>query len=149
MEIQIIPMRMRHVFEAAQIELACFSDPWSEASFVSELENPISLWLAAEVDGVLAGYAGSQTVFEDADIMNVAVAEPFRRQGIGQALMEAMCDALRQRGVETVALEVRKSNAPAIALYEKMGFTLAGVRPNYYFKPREDALILKKKLETL
>lgn len=148
-DVKIIPLQPRHISAAAQIELACFSDPWSEASFASELQNPISLWLAAEVDGALAGYAGSQTVFEDADIMNIAVAEPFRRQGIGQALLEALLAALRQNGVETVALEVRKSNAPAIALYEKLGFTLAGVRPNYYFKPREDALILKKKLETL
>ena len=78
--------------------------------------------------------------------MNVAVAPAFRRQGIGEGLMIALVDALRDKGMESLTLEVRASNSPAIALYDRLGFTEVGRRPNYYTDPREDALIMRKEL---
>lgn len=149
MEYQIIPMARRHIERIAALETECFSLPWSVSSIASELDNPLSLWLVAEQDGQVLGYIGSQTVFDETDMMNLAVAPAFRRQGIAQALVMALCDALSQNEVRVLTLDVRASNAPAVALYEKLGFLPAGVRPNYYEKPRENALILKKKLETV
>lgn len=149
MEVTIIPMEQRHIAAIADLEKECFSDPWSVNSIASELDNPLSLWLIAESFGQVVGYIGSQTVLDEADMMNIAVAPMYRRQGIAETLIAALCEKLRDNCVTTLSLEVRESNAPAIALYEKLGFALAGVRPNYYFKPRENALILKKKLETV
>ena len=109
-----------------------------------ELSNPLSLWLVALLDGQLAGYVGSQTVLDEADMMNLAVDPACRRQGIARALVEALTAALAERGVRSLTLEVRASNEGAIALYRTLGFAQVGRRPNYYTKPREDALILRK-----
>ena len=140
-------MQAAHVRQIAALERDCFSDPWSERSFLSELENPLSLWLVALDGEAVLGYAGSQAVLDEADIMNVAVAPSARRQGLGRALMLALERALAARGVATLALEVRASNAPAQALYASIGYEPVGRRKNYYFHPTEDALILKKRVE--
>lgn len=142
--IEIIPMNHEHISQIAALERACFSDPWSENAFFSELSNPLSLWLVA-VDGQrVAGYVGSQAVIDMADVMNVAVDPQYRRQGIAEHLMDELINQLRGKGVNALLLEVRVSNTPAISLYEKLGFYQVGIRPNYYFKPKEDALILRK-----
>ena len=113
----------------------------------SELENPLALWLVWEEDGQVLGYVGSQTVLDETDMMNVAVSAQARRRGIAQALVEALVIQLKQRGSRCLSLEVRASNAPAIALYEKLGFRQVGRRPNYYSHPKEDGLILRKEWE--
>ena len=144
--IQFERMTDAHVAQIAQLEKMCFSDPWSENSVASELKNPLSLWLVA-VDGeTVAGYIGSQSVLDGADIMNVAVHPEYRRQGIGRDLVQALATALRENGIQILMLEVRQSNAPAIALYEKLGFRQVGMRPNYYRNPKENALIMRKEL---
>ena len=85
----------------------------------------------------------------EADMMNVAVSPAYRRQGIGRALVLALCEALKTRMQATVlTLEVRDSNAAAIALYQGFGFEEVGRRKNYYDLPKEDALILTKYFET-
>ncbi len=140
----IIQMNRSHVADIAELEKLYFSDPWSENAFYSELMNPLSLWLVA-VDGErVAGYVGSQTVLGEADMMNLAVHEEYRRRGLGRQLVQALVERLAQQGCRMLLLEVRVSNAPAIALYEQLGFRQVGRRPNYYFKPREDALIMRK-----
>ena len=142
----ILPMNASHVSAVAELEKLCFSAPWSERSIASELTNEYSLWLVEERDGVAVAYVGSQSCPPEADVMNVAVAPAFRRQGIGEGLMIALVDALRDKGMESLTLEVRSSNSPAIALYDRLGFTEVGRRPNYYTDPREDALIMRKEL---
>ena len=139
-------MQFDDVAAIAQLEKVCFSDPWSENSIASELNNPLSYWLVAEVDGIVAGYVGSQSVLDAADIMNLAVAPDYRQQGIGQALIKSLVTHLQQKNVIALLLEVRVSNTPAISFYEKMGFIQVGRRPKYYHNPREDALILRKEL---
>ena len=139
-------MNESHVQQIAQLEQQCFSDPWSENSIASELDNALSYWLVAEDNGVIAGYVGSQSVLDGADMMNLAVAPAYRRQGIGQALVTALIDYLQQKGIIVLLLEVRVSNDPAIALYQRLGFQQIGRRPNYYHHPREDALIMRKEL---
>lgn len=143
---RIVKMQSEHVASVAEMERQCFSDPWSEKSVASELDNPLSLWLIAEADGVVAGYVGSQTVLDSADMMNLAVSQDFRRQGIGEQLVNSLTEALAEKGVKTLLLEVRISNEPAKQLYQKLGFEIVGKRPRYYEKPREDALILRKEL---
>ncbi|MGM9651686.1 MAG: ribosomal protein S18-alanine N-acetyltransferase [Faecousia sp.] len=147
MEPVIVPMAQCHVPQIALLERRCFSAPWSETSVAGELTNPLSLWLVALAGGAVVGYVGSQTVLDEADVMNVAVDPAYRRQGVGKGLMLALMAALRQAGVRTLALEVRASNEAAQALYKNLGFEQAGRRPGYYARPREDALILKKRLD--
>lgn len=143
----IVTMTSCHVPQVAALEKECFSDPWSQRSVASELENPLALWLVWEEDGQVLGYVGSQTVLDETDMMNVAVSAQARRRGIAQALVEALVIQLKQRGSRCLVLEVRASNSPAIALYEKLGFRQVGRRPNYYSHPKEDGLILRKEWE--
>lgn len=137
-------MDSRHVAQVAALEKQCFSEPWSENSVASELSNPLSAWLVAMDGDALAGYVGSQSVMGESDMMNIAVDAHYRRQGIAQALVEALVAQLKEKGNHSLTLEVRISNQPAIALYEKLGFEQVGKRPNYYRNPKEDALILRK-----
>ena len=142
--IEYIPMREIHVPQVAALEKECFHDPWSEKSIASELANSLSLWLVAVENGAVAGYVGSQSVMGEADMMNIAVLPSQRRKGIAQGLVDSLVAALAARDVHSLTLEVRASNEPAKALYEKLGFSQIGRRPNYYRNPREDALILRK-----
>lgn len=143
----IVRMNESHVSAVAELEKLCFSDPWSENSVASELTNKLSLWLVAEDEGKVAGYVGSQTCCDETDMMNVAVHPDLRRKGIAEALVNALVEELKVIGSHCLTLEVRASNAPAIALYEKLGFAEIGRRKNYYRNPREDALILRKEWE--
>lgn len=139
-------MQAADVAAIAELEKVCFSDPWSEKSIASELDNSLACWLVAIVDGELAGYIGSQTVLDGSDMMNIAVAPQYRRMGIAEALILALVEKLQARNSLCLLLEVRVSNVPAIALYEKLQFAPVGRRRNYYRNPREDALILRKEL---
>lgn len=136
-----------HVPQVAALEQVCFSSPWSENSIAGELSNPLSLWLVAIEDGQLAGYVGSQSVMGESDMMNLAVDPAFRRRGAGRALVLALVEHLAQKGNHCLSLEVRASNAPALALYQGLGFAQVGRRPNYYRNPKEDGLILRKEWE--
>lgn len=142
--IRLEKMTDAHVAQISELEKLCFSDPWSKKSVASELENSLALWLVALDGATIAGYIGSQSVGEEADMMNVAVHPDYRRQGIARVLVTGLVCALAEKGVKSLALEVRQSNAPAIALYEQLGFVQVGLRPNYYRNPKENALILRK-----
>ncbi len=141
---EYVLMREDHLEQIAELEKVCFSDPWSLHSISSELHNPLSLWLVAEENGVVAGYVGSQSVLGEADMMNLAVSPAIRRQGIGRKLVQELVEHLKQQDVHILVLEVRVSNEPAIRLYQELGFIQVGRRPNYYVHPKEDALILRK-----
>ena len=137
-------MESAHVSQVAQLEKLCFSAPWSENSISSELTNPLSYWLVALDGNKVAGYVGSQTVLDESDMMNIAVDPQYRRQGIARALVEELVKCLARKESRCLTLEVRASNAGAIALYGKLGFVQVGLRKNYYRNPREDAMILRK-----
>ena len=143
---RIEAMTQAHVAAIAGLEKLCFSDPWSEKSIETELSCRLSCWLVAMEGETLVGYVGSQTVIDESDMMNIAVHPDHRRKGIAEALVAGLEEQLRQRGSRALTLEVRDSNAPAIALYEKLGFTQVGLRKNYYRNPKEDARILRKEL---
>lgn len=142
MTYKLIPMTMEHIPQVAALERACFSRPWSEESLQSELWNDSAVIIVAESeDGAVLGYAGLQTVLDEGYITNVAVDNTYRRQGIADELIAAFV-RFGQAKLAFLTLEVRASNAPAIALYAKHGFVEVGRRKNYYDDPKEDALLM-------
>ena len=127
------------------LDVQTFAMPWSkEALSYDILENDNAFVIVAEYEGEFAGYADIWTVLDEADLNSIAVRVDFRRKGIGDAIMLAMTEMLSANGVETINLEVRVSNIPAIKLYKKYGFNECGVRPGYYLDNGEDALIMKR-----
>ena len=147
MTYEILPLTAAHISQAAEIERLCFSDPWSEKMLAEHLANPCSLTLAAVGDtGRLLGYVGLLAVVDEGYITNVAVRPDCRRQGVASALLGALEAQGRARELTFLTLEVRQSNIPARALYEKLGYVQAGLRRNYYENPREDAVIMTKTL---
>ena len=145
--IDYILMNPTHTKQVAELEAQCFSAPWSENAIISELSNPLSLWVVAVEGERLLGYVGSQSVMGEADMMNLAVLPACRRQGIGNRLVTELIHKLRANGVYSLTLEVRASNDSAISLYSGLGFSQVGRRPGYYTNPKEDALILRKEWE--
>ena len=144
---EYILMSQQHIAQVAALERLCFSMPWSENSIAAELSNPVSVWVVAVDGDTVAGYVGSQTVMGEADMMNIAVLPDYRRQGVAQQLVLVLINKLKAMDAYRLTLEVRASNAPAIELYDKLGFVQVGCRPNYYSNPKEDALILRKEWE--
>lgn len=140
----ITNMTAQHVSQVAELEKLCFSDPWSEKSVASELDNKLAWWLVATDGDRVAGYVGSQTVMGETDMMNIAVHPDYRRRGLAEALVNALVEDLKKQESHCLTLEVRASNEAAQKLYEKLGFAQVGLRKNYYRNPREDALILRK-----
>ena len=141
---EIVPFSPEHTARAAELERACFSMPWSAKMLEDELKNPLARYYAALSVGTLAGYIGAHVILGEGYITNVAVDPGFRRRGAASALLrhlERECP-----DAELLTLEVRLSNAPAVALYARHGFSSAGIRKNYYDLPREDALIMTKLL---
>jgi ribosomal-protein-alanine N-acetyltransferase len=126
--------------QVVAIERRAFPAPWSLAMFVLELSKPAGICITA-LDADLAGYCICSRYDTVWHLMNLAVAPDRRREGIGTKLLEALLERLPSPD-EPVTLEVRRSNAPALALYEKYGFKAAGVRRRYYADNGEDALIM-------
>lgn len=143
MKVQIIPMTTEDLPAVAALEKTCFpADPWSEALFRDALDNPAVVILLAEgEDGAVLGYAVLSVVLDEGNLDNIAVAPDCRRRGVADALLGAITGFGREH-LSVLMLEVRASNAPAIALYEKHGFVAVGRRKNYYDAPREDAVLM-------
>ncbi|NWF38976.1 ribosomal-protein-alanine N-acetyltransferase [Mariprofundus sp. NF] len=124
-----------------------FDSCWSLQSLYSALESGYEL-IICEADGELAGYLLSMTILDETQIMQIAVAKSFLRQGVAEAISRFLIDS--SSGVAVVLLEVRRSNLAAIALYAKLGFQERGCRKNYYAADAsgfsEDALLMDLKL---
>lgn len=143
MKIEITEMRQSHLDQMAELEKICFSLPWSRDMLADELSNKhAKYYVAVTEDGRVAGYIGMHVVLDEGYITNVATAPEFRRQGIAKALITKVLEYCRSKGMIYITLEVRESNAGAIALYESFGFRKIGKRADYYQKPLEDALIM-------
>lgn len=143
--IAIRKMTAQDVPAAAALERECFSEPWSENAYLDTLADENAVYLVAEADGDFAGMCGLLNILGEGDISNVAVKEVFRRRGIAERMLTELLEQGRNRGITAFTLEVRVSNAAALALYEKLGFGCEGRRRNFYGQPREDALILWKR----
>ena len=150
MSVKIVPMTADHLEELEKIERICFSRPWSRKMLAEELENQCAAFLVAEdsVSGRVLGYAGLMVVADEGYITNVAVFPEYRRQGIAAQILQVFLQFAAANHLAFLTLEVRPSNAAAIALYQGFGFEEVGRRKNYYDLPKEDALILTKYFET-
>lgn len=139
----IVPMQERHLDALAELERLCFVHPWTCAGLAAELESGTALFLAAEDEtGEAVGYVGSHVVCGECYIDNVAVHPNCRGQGIALAILTELIRLVREQNGVFLTLEVRESNIPARRLYEKLGFSEAGRRRNFYTDPKEDALLL-------
>jgi len=138
----IRPARLADVGDVAAIERAVFSDPWSANDFAECVASGVP-FLVAERRAVVAGYVVAHCAADEGEILNLGVAVAHRRQGIARALVERVLEALAGRGVRTVYLEVRTSNASARRLYESLGFGEVARRAHYYRRPVEDAVVLR------
>lgn len=126
-----------------EIEKLCFPDPWSRDSLIYEMtENPRAFYIVAKLDEKVVGYAGLWWIGDEGHITNVAVRPGYRHRHIGNGIIQVMIDFTTQEGIMHHTLEVRRSNLPAISLYEKFGFVVEGVRKEYYANNKEDALIM-------
>ena len=148
MSFRIVPMTAAHLPQVAALEKICFpADPWSEGLFRDALESShTNLLLAEGGDGAVLGYAVLSAVLDEGNLDNIAVAPHCRRQGVADALLSTLTNFGRT-SLSVLLLEVRASNLPAIALYEKHGFVPVGRRKDYYQTPREDALLMTLNLD--
>ena len=142
MEFQIVNAGTRHLDALVELERNCFSIPWTRAQLTAELPDERHEFLVAEAGEEVLGYVGMMFVLDEGYISNVAVAPDYRRQGVASALIRALLERAAERELSFVTLEVRESNAPAIALYEGFGFAPVGRRKNYYDAPKEDAILM-------
>lgn len=127
-----------------EIEKECFSLPWSEKSFAESIAREDTIFLVCvDKTDTITGYIGMYVSFDEASITNVAVASQFRKKGCGELLVIAAKEAAKTAGAESIFLEVRVSNVPAISLYKKQGFENLGIRKKFYEHPVEDAIIMK------
>lgn len=134
-------MKLDDIQAVADIEKQCFSQPWSEKSFEDSISREDTIFLVCEEE-VITGYIGMYLSFDEASITNVAVSPAFRKKGCGEHLVAAAKKAAKEANAETIFLEVRVSNEPAISLYKKMGFESLGIRKKFYEHPVEDAYIM-------
>lgn len=141
-ELIIRRMQAEDMPKVCEIEKENFSMPWSENSFLESMAREDTVFLCAAADGEIAGYVGCYCIAGAGEITNVAVGSSFRRQGIATRLLQRLYEEGAALDTQEFFLEVRQSNAPAIALYEAQGFVRAGIRRNFYEKPMENALIM-------
>ena len=129
--------------EIFAIEMECFSVPWSLDSIETELVNEDKkLYYVIEDANGVVGYAGAWLVYDEGQITNIAIRPSVRRQGYGAKLTSALIEECFKRGMHEIFLEVRISNLSALSLYRQLGFTVKGMRKNYYSEPKEDAYIM-------
>ena len=133
------------VDEIVAIEAAAFSNPWTRPMYIRELQNPdVSFLYVLRMDNRIAGFCSFWLILDELHINNLAIRHEYRERGLGTEILKEVLQAGASRGAERATLEVRRSNAPARRLYERLGFEVAATRPNYYVNPPEDALILWK-----
>ncbi len=127
------------------IENASFPNPWSDATFLGEIQNrgiSFPMVIALDPDGIVAGYIMYWLVGDEAQINNIALHPDYRGRGIGEAALKLVLAEVRDKGAVFVSLEVRKSNTIALNLYRKLGFEILGTRKAYYTNPVEDAYVM-------
>ena len=143
-----MPAGPEHIDGILAIERECFAVPWTREGLCAYLPDDMHLLVVyVDENGEPMGYIGLMYVLDEGYISNVAVSPKHRRQGIADAMLTYLTEAARERDLSFLTLEVRRSNAPAIALYEKNGFEKVGIRKKYYEKPTEDAIIMTKLLK--
>jgi tRNA threonylcarbamoyladenosine biosynthesis protein TsaB len=145
-KVVIQPMKAEDIKGVHEIETMSFTTPWSLEAFTSEINNELSKYVVAKIDGKIVGYGGMWSIIDEGHITNIAVHADYRGQGIGNAIVKSLIKIAKENNVARMTLEVRPTNIAAIDLYKKYGFEVAGLRKNYYFDTGEDALIMWKEV---
>lgn len=147
MRYQIRPLEEKDIGEIIEGETKAFGVSLGFDFIYSDFKlNPYAYYFVLEIDKRVGGYIALWITYEEADIVNFYVDEEYQGLGFGKMLLEFVIDLCRLSNVQTISLEVRKSNARAISLYEKYGFAFSHLRKEYY-SDQEDALVLIKRFE--
>lgn len=145
--IEIKPLTLSSLSPVEEMERSLFPDPWGKGSLEEHLEAPHAHSFFALFDGTVAGYVLGSVIAGEGEILRIGVKKEYRNRGVASSLLSHLIREGMDRGCKTLFLEVRAGNKPAIGLYEKWGFTLCGVRKNYYSAPTEDARIYQLELK--
>jgi ribosomal-protein-alanine N-acetyltransferase len=145
---EIRPIREQDLPRVMEIEVQSFSMPWKESTFRGLIKRTDTDVLVAEGEAGVLGYAAAWTVIDQAELGNVAVDPRARGLGVGGALVDAVVEHVRGRGAEELFLEVRESNHSAQSIYRHRGFVAVGRRRSYYSLPREDALVMRLRIQS-
>jgi len=137
-----VPLTRAMLPSVEALERAVFAHPWSVRS-LELLCGDTAFGFATQAGDTVTAYGGMLTVLDEGQITNVATHPEHRRQGLASLVLEALLQEARERKLAFVTLEVRESNAAAIALYEKFGFAVVGRRPHFYTEPAEAALVMQ------
>jgi len=138
-------MRESDLAAIGEIEALSFSNPWSDNTFLGEIQNTsvsFPMVVVRRPGDEVVGYIVFWHIRDDVQVNNIAVHPECRGLGLGEAMMRFAIAKVREAGAAFVTLEVRRSNTPAMTLYRKLGFEIMGTRKNYYTKPDEDALVM-------
>jgi ribosomal-protein-alanine N-acetyltransferase len=142
----IRPMTTDDLDAVLSIEQASFPTPWRREHFAHELAAPHSFPFVTEYNGIIGGYVCLMSLFEEAQILDIAVAPELRGRGMARLLMDHAISVARKKEAEVLALEVRASNFAAITLYERCGFVRTGIRSKYY-EGVDDAVLMEMSLK--
>ena len=145
MEVSIKPLTEEYVDQVCVLEEEAFSMPWHRESFLEMIANENACYLVALMGEEVVASCGLRDIVGEGEITNVVTKNTMRGKGIGKQILEKLLEEGAKMGAEAFTLEVRVSNAPAIHLYESLGFVSEGVRKNFYEEPTEDALIMWKR----
>ena len=126
-----------------EIENACFSTPWKDATFRGLMRRTDTDLYVAELEDRIVGYSACWTVIDQSELGNVAVAPEARGRGVGGTLVDVVVERVKERGAHELFLEVRESNLVAQSIYRDRGFSVVGRRRSYYAQPTEDALVMR------
>ena len=145
MEVIIKPLTEEYVDQVCVLEEEAFSMPWHKESFLEMIANENACYLVALIGEEVVASCGLRHIVGEGEITNVVTKNTMRGKGIGRQILLQLLEEGAKMGAEAFTLEVRVSNAPAIHLYESLGFVSEGVRKNFYEEPTEDALIMWKR----
>ena len=140
------PMLEVDLPQVVEIEKASMPSPWSKELFEEELKRERARYFVVEKDSKIAGYMGYWEAPEEAHIINLAIGPEYRRQGLGQDMIERCLDFAMKRGARLATLEARESNEAARNLYEKCNFRTVAIRKKYYSDNQEDAVVMIREL---
>jgi ribosomal-protein-alanine N-acetyltransferase len=143
LDVQIVPMKRRHLRGVLRIETMVYPRPWSHSLFVSELAlRSTRAYCVAKAGREIVGYAGLMMSMTDGHVTTIAVDPAHHRQGVGTRLLLALAREALARDATALTLEVRLSNKGAQEMYKRFGFRPVGVRKGYYADTGEDALVM-------
>ncbi|NNJ33170.1 ribosomal protein S18-alanine N-acetyltransferase [Lacrimispora defluvii] len=135
-------MTPEDVLSVLEIEMQCFSNPWSYEMIKNGLESSLDTWLVLWEEGTTAGYCVFRTIADECELLRIAILPRFRGRGLSKKLMDQMVFYSRQKEVKSIFLEVRESNDRARNLYKSYGFVEEGIRKHYYLNPSENAVLM-------